>query len=193
MLMFLVFLTIALKVPDVSLQTINCASTFGFDGTCQFVSDCKGGAFVSINCTKTQICCVRDPEENVPVPNGPTYVQFSLKLFLNLATDTLRTRALYPLFAKALDDSKINSCHSAAVFFSQLAGETKLFTEFESDKSGKDFDSLIGNDQVGDGSKYRGRGAIHLRGKSVYQVANSKIKGYLDCTLLSLKSNYLLH
>ncbi|CAF0734370.1 unnamed protein product [Brachionus calyciflorus] len=170
-----------------------CNSSLGhFSGQCNEISNCIGGAFISRNCSNNQICCVTDPEMSQDIFREPTYFNFSINSFLKFVGDTARNRAMYSLFSKALDDSKVDNCHLAAVYFTQAASETKLFTKFESDRSEKDIDTDLGNDQVGDGLKFKRRGPFPLTGKSNYILANSKLSDKLVINITEIPESLVL-
>jgi hypothetical protein len=161
-----------------------CRTNFGLNGDCVGISDCTGGTFPSTKCARSnQICCVDDPYYDRQLENYIGKSPYDLSKFLRLTGDTPRNRALFGLFNKAMDDANINDkdgneCHKAATFFAQLFDETDEFTRTESTEETKDYDNEIGNDSNGDGAKYRGRGAILLRGKTNYRKANSEILGF---------------
>jgi predicted chitinase len=58
-------------------------------------------------------------------------------------------------------------------------GETNYFKELESKVNDPDFNEDLGNNATRDGSNFRGRGGIWLRGKTNYILANSKLSSSL--------------
>jgi hypothetical protein len=113
-------------------------------GNCSSKFDCIGGGFISKDCTKDQICCIQDKKLDTNYKYIPLFKQFTRDIFLSLVGDNLRNKILYNYFAKSMDDAKINQCHQAAAYFSQLAGETESFKLFESPITLNDIDSAYG-------------------------------------------------
>ncbi|CAF0961359.1 unnamed protein product [Brachionus calyciflorus] len=98
---------------------------------------------------------------------------------------------LYHFIAKSIQVSKIDNAYKISAYLSQIADETNNFEQLESLKIESDFDSTIGNSKLGDGSLYKGRGGIYLKGKNNYELAeersfNEIIDGtYLNFSLLT--------
>ena len=96
--------------------------------------------------------------------------------------NTTRTNRLYCLFKRSIAEAGITTCHGAAVYFAQIIGETNYLNFFEEPKSPSmsqfDFSTSIGNNETGSGFKYRGRGALLMRGRGVYINATSSIPGF---------------
>ena len=84
---------------------------------------------------------------------------------------------MYFYFVESLAYAQIQSEFQLAAYLAQLVGETDYFKAIDSSQAESDFDSQLGNNQTGDGVKFRGRGAILLRGRTNYYLASTKIKG----------------
>lgn len=144
-----------------------CFSSFGknrLKGTCQFVSDCQGAAFIG-DCIYKKLCCI--PEKKLITHSNSIITK---DLFLKMVGSTPRNEWLYDYFSESMELAEINTNYKAAAYFSQLIDETNKFENLESIYPEYDKDSSIGNDNYDDGSIYRGRGAIYLRGKSNYKL-----------------------
>lgn len=132
---------------------------------------------MSGNCSEAGfICCI---EESIP---PQTYVENSVltrDMFLKVAGNNTRNRALYFYFVESLADAQIKSKYQIAAYLAQLIGETDYFKAIESVQTEDDFNPLIGNNQTGDGAKFRGRGGILIRGRANYNLASNSIKGQL--------------
>ena len=155
----------------VTVPPITCQNSFGLNklsGTCSLIENCVGGAFSS-NCPKPQICCVPDASLN---RNEDKII--TKKIFLKITGDTFRNAWLYNYFAESMESALINNLYKAAAYLSQLIGETDYFKSIESIRPEKDIDESIGNNKTGDGSNYRGRGGILLRGKDNYDFASKR-------------------
>jgi hypothetical protein len=162
---------IFLLVISVHLQNENnCFNEYGtkkYVGQCMQVNDCIGAAFRG-NCSiSSNVCCVKEPSNSTYTPVNPI---IKLESFLKLAGNTTRNRALFGYFAESLVISNISNPNRAAVFFATLTGESNYFRELESTIN--DADDNFGNTNAGDGLLYRGRGAILVRGKDNYILAN---------------------
>ena len=160
-----------LLVLSVHLQNENnCFNEYGtkkYIGQCMALNDCTGGAFQG-NCSNSNnVCCVKDPSNSSYTPLNPI---INLGLYLKLAGNTTRNRALFEYFAESLVLSNISNPNRAAAFFATLIGESNYFREIESTIN--DADDNFGNTNAGDGLLYRGRGAILVRGKDNYILAN---------------------
>jgi hypothetical protein len=164
---FIIFILIL----NVNLQNVNnCLNEYGtkkYIGQCMQVNDCIGGAFIG-NCSNlNNVCCIKDPFNSSFTPLNPI---INLGLYLKLAGNTTRNRALFEYFAESLVLSNISNPNRAAAFFATLIGESNSFRELESTIN--DADDNFGNTNTGDGLLYRGRGAILVRGKDNYILAN---------------------
>jgi hypothetical protein len=160
-----------------------------WNGTCMPVANCLGATLTEICKDSNQVCCINDPDSTL-VYNPNTLIPQDK--YLKLIGDTPRNRHLYPLFLRSLDEAGITKCHQVAAYLSQLKGETSDFKFFEENSklsSSFDFDSSIGNNAINDGTMYRGRGAILLRGKGNYKNASLSI----DSSNLFLNSTVTNH
>lgn len=88
----------------------------------------------------------------------------------------MRNAALYKYFVQAIQLANVTSTYAKAAFLAQMLDETKGFMFIESTVREKDDNPDIGNTAAGDGLKFRGRGAILIRGKANYLVARDKSK-----------------
>ncbi|CAF0813157.1 unnamed protein product, partial [Brachionus calyciflorus] len=159
-------------IPLISAQ--KCKNLFGktkYDGECMEVRSCTGAA-LSGDCTASNlICCIADVKPS-------TFESSLLKksTFLTTFGNTTRNNVIYHFLAESIQASKINNEYQLAAYLSQLVGETQTFEQLESKTNESDLDSSIGNSEPGDGSLYRGRGAIYLKGKKNYELAQTALK-----------------
>jgi len=177
--MFKILFLICLLNKFVDLQTTTesslkpCVNIFGNNSTtkqnatCSMVSDCKGAAFSTYDCPVLQICCVQDPYSS-----SATSSIITKAIFLKIAGNTTRNDWIYNYFSESMPLAEINDENRAAAYLSQLIGETDYFKSIESSRPEKDIDTSIGNNKSGDGSLYRGRGGILLRGRTNYELAS---------------------
>jgi len=175
-MLFLLMLTSNVELQSTVTTSLKtpCTNSYGniskLIGYCSQVDECKGGAFIG-NCTSSSlICCVLDMSSSIS-----TNKLITKEIFLKIAGNTPRNDWLYNFFSESMTKAQITTENRAAAYLSQLIGETDYFKSIESVKSEKDDDITIGNNQTGDGSLFRGRGGILLRGKSNYQLAKNKI------------------
>ena len=161
-LIYLISFLYLTKITDA--QNSECVGKYeqNMSGNCKSVDDCTGAALAG-NCAKSGlICCIA---ETSPPPNKVENKMITKEIFLRIAGNTLRNQGIYNYFVESLEMANITTEYQAAAFLSQLIGESKYFKSMESS----------GNNATGDGLKYRGRGAILLRGKTNYQLANNKL------------------
>ena len=158
----------------VSVKSQSCFNDYGkqkFNGTCSFVDNCEGAALKG-NCGNSLICCIKDIEN---VPNIPENSLIKKSLFLKLVGNTPRNEKLYYFFIRSMESSEIFNQYKVGAYFSTLIGESNYFKDFESKFDDPDFNSDLGNNATGDGTLYRGRGAILVRGKTNYILAQNKL------------------
>ena len=164
-------------------ESQKCFPNFGVNntlGTCSAVDECRGAALIG-TCSKSLICCINDTSST-----GSSDL-ITRDIFLKVAGNTTRNEWLYGHFVDSLKPILINNnkgenINRVAAYLSQLLGETDFFRSIESPIKEKDIDTNIGNNKSGDGSLYRGRGAILLRGRLNYRLATDKSGIYVLLT-----------
>ena len=157
-------------------------------GNCSLVDECKGAALIG-TCSKSLLCCIEDTSSK----SSSNII--TKEIFLKVAGNTSRNEWLYGHFVDSLSPILKNgntgqNINRAAAYLSQILGETNFFRFIESPTSEKDLDINIGNNRSGDGSLYRGRGAILLRGRLNYRLATEK-SGIFDFSMRK-KDNCIL-
>ena len=146
-------------------QNLKCVGKYELTmiGDCMLVDDCTGAA-VEGNCSTSEfICCIA--ESSAPPDKAENKI-ITKDIFLKIAGNTKRNQAIYNYFVESLEMANITTEYQAAAYLSQLIGESKYFKSMESS----------GYNLTGDSLKFRGRGAILLRGKTNYELANDKLR-----------------
>lgn len=166
-IILLILLNLNKKVTPYEYDCVSSFSNYSNAGIClESVDDCIGGA-VKGNCSQGFVCCVpalygQHPEDSIITKN----------LFLKLSGDTPRNRELYNCFIASFEYANITNPYHAAAYFATLADESNFFKEMESSEADSDNDAVLGNHALNDGSVFRGRGAILLRGRRNYEIAS---------------------
>jgi hypothetical protein len=184
--------TLSSSSPSTTPYNIPCQSKYTpfFNGTCQPSSNCLGATLTEICTNSNYVCCIEDKGVTSGT-NSNTFI--TLARYLKFLGDTPRNRKLYYLFAKSISDAGITTCHQTAVYFAQLRGESKnlgLFEEPIATINNQIYDASIGNNATGDSIKYRGRGALLLRGKGFYANATLQVPSELKLVCFLFKVNY---
>jgi len=166
-ILIFIIIEITLLSKTAKSEQVKCSNSFGknkLNGTCSLVDVCQGAALIAnLDCSPKEICCLVDK-------NSTSTNRFiSKEIFLKVTGNTSRNDWLYGHFSDSLDAAEINTEYRASAYLSQLLGETDFFRLIESDKPEK----YVSRDIEDEGSIYRGRGAILLRGKSNYELASN--------------------
>jgi len=145
-----------------------------------------GAALASTCTTQGHICCVPEPDK---APKEVANQIITKAIFLKIAGNTIRNNALYRYFTESVTLAGIRTEYQIAAYLAQLIHETDYFRQIESSVLENDENSLLGNSLPGDGTLFRGRGGILLRGRSYYQKAkedNGEKKCLLSFSALDL-------
>eukprot|EP00755_Sulcionema_specki_P029913 Sspe_Gene.93194::Locus_65882_Transcript_1_1_Confidence_1.000_Length_1381::g.93194::m.93194/K03791/K03791; putative chitinase len=170
--------------PDTSQSDGPCVTTYdGLQGQCIHIRECTGGTFNNLcsNPSANVKCCVPETTPAQVQTRYLTLVQFR-RQFESLSET--RAGALLHYFNEALSDlladhpSQTVQCHRVAAFIAQLGHESNGLLWFEEIASGEAYEGRcgdLGNCQVGDGRRYKGRGPIQLTGRANYQQASDDL------------------
>lgn len=137
-------------------------------GQCANIDECTGAAIIG-NCTNL-ICCVPDTGKQPIIQQTP----LTEGIFFKIVSNTTRNRVIYKYVVESLTLANIRTNYEIAAYLSQIIGETKDFIYIESTIIDRDEDPNLGNSNKSDGTNYRGRGGILVRGKKNYNLANLK-------------------
>jgi putative chitinase len=95
--------------------------------------------------------------------------------------DDEKAKKIVPHLNKAFDEFKIDTPKKAAAFLGNSAVETAGFTKLKEDATGKAYEPTtragtnVGNTEKGDGPRFKGRGGMHLTGRSNYTEASKAL------------------
>lgn len=158
---FLIFLTIA-QARIAWAQS--CTSRYAkYDGTCVQASACKG-ALLNNLCPGSLKCCAKQDIST----NQNFVTEYELKSIIGFTNERISytSRLLKPPTSRF-------TCNQKAAFLSQLAHESSNFMLSEEEGSEdyfKKYDNKLGNNQSGDGARFRGRGFIQIAGHNLYPL-----------------------
>ena len=178
--LFFASLLLAINIREIACSNSTnepvtvCQTASSLSGLCSQLDECTGAVFRAPNeCVGQQVCCIDDDVK----PSYKENALFTRDMFLKVVGNTTRSRELYYYLIEAFGYAGIEGEYQIAAFVAQVVGETNFLKGLEAEQVEKDFDGQLGNNQTGDGVKFRGRGAILLRGRSDYFLANSKLFG----------------
>lgn len=171
-----ILLTASSLVRSQTCRNANGGSTPRI-GVCNWIEQCQGAALTPPpgNCTTGQICCIAENALNIAANQVLTKA-----IFLRLVSDTPRNNFLYDYIVQSMQLAGVSvgtgqarDSFKIAAYLSQIVGESDYFKKLESNVlNDPDNDPLLGNNQTGDGRFFQGRGAILVRGRENYEIAN---------------------
>jgi putative chitinase len=75
----------------------------------------------------------------------------------------------------AMIEADINTCIRRAAFIAQMGHESGGFNAFISMLYDSDYNKELGNNEPGDGAKFRGRGPLQMKGRKNYREASDAL------------------
>lgn len=164
--MIIAFIFVLSLLSSYTTHGQQCQGTFNTDlnGQCSSVNNCQGTILASNSC-ETNKCCI----------NGTSMISNSNCINatdFNILYNTTRERFLQQFLNHGIYLAGIcNNCQAKAAFLAVAATMTNNFQTDEAIGSTAEFaedDTSYGNNQTGDGSKFRRRGFFGLRGREMY-------------------------
>lgn len=144
-------------------------------GYCSSSDKCQGTLVDSNNICEQQLCCISG---SAP-PASPACITGGE---FNALYSTPRAGFLRRILNYAVNKAGIcSNCYAKAAFLAVAATMTNDFTNDEaigSDDYFAEDDDKYGNDQPGDGSRFRRRGFFGLRGKEMYRRLQNLMPQY---------------
>lgn len=143
-------------------------------GDCAEIGDCRGSIFAAETCEFGR-CCIK---EGSPLL-APTCINVAnFESFYN----TSRAKYLRTVLNYGINQAGIcSNCQAQAAFLAIASTLTDDFQEDEARGSDASFtadDNKYGNNQTGDGSRFRRRGFFGLRGRTMYSRFQKKMPQY---------------
>ena len=146
-----------------------------FTGYCEVITACRSAALTIDQCQANR-CCMNT---TVSIPSSG--VCLNQLVFTNIY-NSMRGGFLADAFDYGFSRAGIcSNCQAKAAFLAVAATMTDNFQQDEAPGNISAFtsdDSLYGNQQAGDGSRYRRRGFFGLRGRTMYARANASAPAY---------------
>ena len=133
-------------------------------GDCAEIGDCRGSIFAAETCEFGR-CCIK---EGSPL-SGPNCIKVA---DFDSLYNSSRAKYLRTVLNYGINDAGIcSNCQAQAAFLAIASTMTDDFQEDEARGSDASFaadDNKYGNNQTGDGSRFRRRGFFGLQGRTMY-------------------------
>lgn len=161
-----VFICLCLLVVIATVDGQVCSATFNqnITGQCSTIAACQGTILSSSSCGQLSCCIPGMPMNGTPCLNPTDF---------DVLYNTSRARFLRGILSYGINSLGLcNNCQAKAAFLAIAATMTNNFTTDEAVLNSTQFtidDSKYGNNQTGDGSRFRRRGFFGLRGRRMYQ------------------------